>query len=308
MFPLVIHAHRYRKGPSVSSQHRTNSRAVKAAKLALAGAGIALLMTGCSDQAEVGWLPTKRGVTDNADTIMSLWIGTWSSAIIVGLITWGLMLWCIIAYRRRKNETGYPRQLSYHAPLEIMYTILPVVMIVSLFSFSDTAERQITAPKSDKADVQIEVYGKQWSWDFNYLNDDPEKEVYSSGVQARLDGTEGKENSLPTLYLPVDSTVELDLKSRDVIHSFWVPAFLEKRDTIPGQTNHMYFTTGSEPAEYAGKCAELCGEYHSEMLFNVKVVSKSDYEKYLQSLKDQGNEGRLGDDYNRNPNQNTTEK
>lgn len=284
----------------MSSQHRTSSRKLKGLAVAGIASASVLLMTGCSDQAKVGWLPTKRGVTDNADTIMSLWIGSWVAAMVVGLITWGLMLWVLIAYRRRKNDVGYPRQLSYHAPLEIFYTVLPIIMIVSLFSFSDRAEREITAPKSDKADVTVQVYGKQWSWDFNYLDDN----VHFSGVQAQLDGSEGAEEKLPTLYLPTDSTVDLQLKSRDVIHSFWIPAFLEKRDTVPGMTNHMYFTTGSEEATYKGKCAELCGEYHSEMLFNVKVVSKSEYDQYMEQLRKQGNEGILGDEFNRNPNQN----
>ena len=287
----------------MSSQHRTSSKGLKGKAVAAATAVSALLLTGCSEQASVGWLPTQRGVTDNADTIMDLWIGTWIAALAVGLVTWGLMLWCIIAYRRRKYETGYPSQVSYHAPLEIFYTAIPIILIVSFFTFSDRAEREITAPKSETADVTIEVYGKQWAWDFNYLDEN----VYFAGVQARLDkeGKEGVEETLPTLYLPVNSTVDLQLKSRDVIHSFWVPAFLEKRDTIPGMTNHMYFTTGSEPARYQGKCAELCGEYHSEMLFNVEVVSQEDYDAYIQSLEDEGNIGRLGDEYNRNPNMNT---
>lgn len=102
-------------------------------------------------------MPTQRGVTDNADTIMDLWIGSWVAALAVGLVAWGLMLWCIIAYRRRKYETGYPRQVSYHAPLEIFYTIIPVILIVSLFSFSDRAEREITAPKAETADVTVEA-------------------------------------------------------------------------------------------------------------------------------------------------------
>ncbi|MEX3609936.1 cytochrome c oxidase subunit II [Rothia sp. LK2588] len=287
----------------MSSQHRTGSRKLKGVAVSGLTLASALLMTGCSDQAEVGFLPTKRGVTDNADTIMSLWIGSWVAALVIGLITWGLMLWCIIAYRRRKNETGYPRQLSYHAPLEILYTIIPVVLIVSLFSFSDRAERDITAPKADEAAVTVEVYGKQWAWDFNYLKGgEVPQDVHFSGNQAHLTGEEGVEETLPTLYLPTNSTVDLQLKSRDVIHSFWVPAFLEKRDTIPGRTNHMYFTTGSEEATYAGKCAELCGEYHSEMLFNVKVVSPEEFKKHMGELQP----GRLGDEYNRNPNMNTT--
>lgn len=288
----------------MSSQHRTNSRKLKTLALTGVSTVSVLLMTGCSDQAKVGWLPTKRGVTDNADTIMNLWIGSWVAALVIGLITWGLMLWCIIAYRRRKNDVGFPRQLSYHAPLEIFYTVMPIILIVSLFSFSDRAERDITAPKSDQADVTVEVYGKQWAWDFNYLDEN----VYVSGVQAQLDGNEGAEEKLPTLYLPTDSTIDVQLKSRDVIHSFWIPAFLEKRDTIPGMTNHMYFTTGSEEATYKGKCAELCGEYHSEMLFNVEVVSKDKFDAHMQELKDEGYEGRLGDEYNRNPNMNEINK
>ncbi|MEU4206488.1 cytochrome c oxidase subunit II [Rothia terrae] len=289
----------------MSSQHRTSSRKLKGLKISSVTLASALFLTGCSDQAKVGWLPTHRGVTDNADLIMDLWIGSWVAALIVGLITWGLMLWCFIAYRRRKNEIGYPRQLAYHAPLEIFYTIAPIILIVSLFSFSDTAERAITAPKADQADVTVEVYGKQWAWDFNYLDEN----VYSSGVQARLDkqGDEGVEETLPTLYLPVNSTVDLQLKTRDVIHSFWVPAFLEKRDTIPGQTNHMYFTTHEE-GFYAGKCAELCGEYHSEMLFNVAVVSQEEYDQQMKALADEGNTGRLGEEFNRNPNLNVMDK
>lgn len=285
----------------MSSQHRTSSKGLKSKAIALTTTVSALLLTGCSEQAKVGWLPTKRGVTDNADTIMNLWIGTWIAALAVGLVTWGLMLWCFIAYRRRKYETGYPRQVSYHLPLEIFYTALPIILIVSFFTFSDRAEREITAPKADVADVTVEVYGKQWSWDFNYLDSN----TYSAGVQARLDknGEVGVEETLPTLYLPVNSTVDIQLKSRDVIHSFWIPAFLEKRDTIPGMTNHMYFKTGSEPGTYQGKCAELCGEYHSEMLFNVKVVEKDEYDAYVKSLP----EGRLGDEENRNPNMNTNE-
>lgn len=285
----------------MSSQNLTGRSKVKGA-VAVGGAVAAtLLMTGCSENVKNGFLPTKRGTTDNVDVIMDLWVGSWVAALAVGLVTWGLMLWCIVAYRRRKADRGFPRQVSYHAPLEVFYTLVPIIMILSLFTFSDHAERDINRPWSSP-DVKVEVYGKQWSWDFNYLDEN----VYSQGTQARLDGKSGQQAKLPTLYLPADSEVTLVLKSRDVIHSFWVPAYLQKVDTIPGQTNHMYFKTGKQTGEYQGKCAELCGEYHSEMLFNVKVVSKEDYQKQMQKLKDAHQTGRLGDEYNRNPNQNET--
>nr|WP_241180172.1 cytochrome c oxidase subunit II [Kocuria palustris] len=238
--------------------------------------------------------------TDNAQAILDLWVGSWIAAMLVGLVTWGLMLWCMIAYRRRKNEVGYPRQVAYHLPLEIFYTFVPIALVVTLFVFSERVLADIT-PRHDNPDTTVQVIGKQWAWDFNYTDDD----VYYSGTQAHLntDGSEGVEDTLPTLYLPADSDIELEITSRDVIHSFWVPAFLEKMDMIPNQTNYLSFTTGDE-GTFQGKCAELCGEYHSEMLFNVEIVSQEEYDQQMQTLRDQGNTGQLGTEYDRNPNTN----
>ncbi|BAS12163.1 probable cytochrome c oxidase subunit 2 [Arthrobacter sp. Hiyo8] len=102
----------------MSSQNRTGSRRIKITSitgLALAGA---LVLTGCSPEVEKGWLPTERGTTSNTDRIMDLWVNSWIAALAVGIITWGLLVWCIIAYRRRKGTTGFPKQLSYNLPLE----------------------------------------------------------------------------------------------------------------------------------------------------------------------------------------------
>jgi cytochrome c oxidase subunit 2 len=95
--------------------------------------------------------------------------------------------------------------------------------------------------------------------------------------------------------------VQIDLHARDVIHSFWVIDFLYKKDMFPGQTNHMYFTPTKE-GTYAGKCAELCGEYHSMMLFQVKVVSEAEYEAQMSELAAKGNVGQLSYEYDRNQN------
>ncbi|GAA2507341.1 MAG: cytochrome c oxidase subunit II [Kocuria sp.] len=284
----------------MSSQTRTGTRCGRALKVSAVAVLATISLTACSEQSKVGFLPTERGTTDNADQVMDLWIGSWIAALSVGLVVWGLMLWCMVAYRRRKNETGYPRQLAYNAPLEIFYTIVPIALIVSLFFFSFRTQTAIT-DRFDNPDAKIQVYGKQWAWDFNYLDED----VHYQGVQAHLTGEPGVEETLPTLYLPADSKVELEISSRDVIHSFWVPAFLEKIDMVPGRTNYMSFTTGRE-GTFAGKCAELCGEYHSEMLFNVSVVSKDEYNAQIQKLRDEGNTGIVGDEYNRNPNLNAT--
>jgi cytochrome c oxidase subunit 2 len=277
----------------VSSHTRTDSLRRRTAKVSAVAVLTATALTGCSEEAKLGWMPTERGITDNADRILDLWIGSWIAALAVGLVTWGLMLWCMIAYRRRRNETGYPRQVAYHAPLEVFYTIVPIALIMSLFFFTERTQAEITA-LDDNPDVTVQVYGKQWAWDFNYLTDD----VWDTGIQGHLDGEEGVPERVPTLYLPVDSDVELQVTSRDVIHSFWVPAFLEKRDMFPGRTNNIAITTGQE-GEYFGKCAEFCGEYHSEMLFNVNVVSQAEYDAHIQSLRDAGQTGALGEEYSR---------
>ena len=94
----------------------------------------------------MGWLPTERGTTNHTDRIIDLWVNCWIAALAVGIITWGLILWCIVAYRRRKGETGFPRQLSYNLPLEIFYTTIPLFMVLVFFYFTDrTSSRSMTA-------------------------------------------------------------------------------------------------------------------------------------------------------------------
>lgn len=284
----------------MSSQNRTGSRRKKISTitgLALAGA---LALTGCSPEVQKGWLPTERGTTNHTDRIMDLWVNSWIAALVVGIITWGLMIWCIVAYRRRKGTVGFPRQNSFNLPLEVFYLTVPLFMVLVFFYFTDR-DQQAIDNRSQPADVVVDVRGKQWAWDFNYKQGDVVTgDVYEAGVQAHLTGEEVDKEKLPTLYLPVNKSVDLELNSRDVIHSFWVPAFLQKRDMIPGKTNYIRFTPTKE-GTYDGKCAELCGEYHSEMLFRVKVVSESEFQAHLEQLRQAGNTGLLGEEYDRLP-------
>ncbi len=287
----------------MSSQNRTGSRRkmiTSITGLAIAGA---LVLTGCSPEVEKGWLPTERGTTSNSDRIMDLWVNSWIAALAVGIITWGLIVWCLVAYRRRKGTVGFPRQTSFNLPLEVFYLTIPLFMVLVFFYFTDR-DQQAIDDRSQPADVVVDVRGKQWAWDFNYkAGDVVEEDVYEAGVQANLTGNTIDKEQLPTLYLPVNKSVDLELNSRDVIHSFWVPAFLQKRDMIPGKTNYIRFTPTKE-GTYDGKCAELCGEYHSEMLFRVKVVPEAEFQAHMAELKAAGNTGQLGVEYDRNPNLN----
>jgi cytochrome c oxidase subunit II len=189
-----------------------------------------------------------------------------------------------------------PQQLRYNMPIETLFTVIPLVLVVGFFAFTARDMEAIEA-KNENPDVVIEVIGKQWSWDFNYVDEN----VYDSGIQAQFDGQPGVMETLPTLYLPVNKSVRIDLTARDVIHSFWVVEFLYKKDMFPGKWNHMYFTPTKE-GDYVGKCAELCGEYHSMMLFNVKVVSETEYESRMAELAAKGNVGQLSTEYDRNQN------
>jgi len=223
---------------------------------------------------------------------MSLWNGSWLAAWLVGFLVWGLIIWCVVAYRRRRQDTGLPAQIRYNLPLEIMYTVIPLIMIAVLFFFTARDEAAI-ADVSAKPDVTINVVGKQWAWDFNYLTQNGQPlNVYEPGVQGQLTGQPGVEKELPTLFLPVGRRVQFELTSRDVIHSFWIPAFLYKLDVVPGVRN-KFQVVPQTIGLYKGKCAELCGEYHSEMLFNVQVVSQADFNAHIQRLRAQGNVGTL---------------
>ncbi|GAA4353880.1 aa3-type cytochrome oxidase subunit II [Microbacterium rhizosphaerae] len=269
------------------------------------GIATAVTLAGCSPTELHGFLPgfDASGVptTNRTDMVASLWVNSWIVLLGVGIITWGLMLWAMVAYRRRKGQVGLPVQLRYNMPIEIFYTIVPFILILGMFAF--TARDQATIETVDEhPDVSIIAIAKQWAWDFQYngTQSDHSDAVWSMGVQAQPRASDGNydQSKLPTLYLPVNKTVRIDLQSRDVIHSFWIIDFLYKKDMYIGRDNSWSFTPTRE-GTYAGKCAELCGEYHSAMLFNVKVVSEAEYQQHLSDLRDAGQTGDITDAYDR---------
>jgi cytochrome c oxidase subunit II len=263
------------------------------------GVAIAMVLAGCTQEQLQGWLPGDSETTNHTGRIIGLWTTSWIVLLVVGVITWGLVIWAAVVYRRRKGQSALPVQLRYNLPVEIFYTIVPLILVLGFFAFTARDQAAIETDPGDP-DVTIEVFGKRWGWDFNYLSDD----VHYQGIQAQvLEGGGGAidQDQLPVLYLPVNKKVEIDIESRDVIHSFWVIDFLYKKDMIPGKTNHMYFTPTKE-GTYQGKCAELCGEYHSLMLFTVEVVSQEEYDAYIEGLRADGNTGRVDASFNTNTN------
>ncbi|NYE20623.1 cytochrome c oxidase subunit II [Microbacterium immunditiarum] len=268
------------------------------------GIAAAVVLAGCTPTELNGFLPgfVEDGTpaTDRTEMVSGLWTNSWIVLLVVGLVTWGLMGWAAIAYRRRKGQVGLPVQLRYNMPIEIFYTIVPFILVIGFFAFT-ARDQAILETQYDDPDVSITAIGKQWSWDFMYDGEDEDNAdaVWTMGVQAQPEANgDIDQDSLPTLYLPVDQTVKVKLQSRDVVHSFWIIDFLYKKDMYIGKDNFWSFTPTRE-GTYAGKCAELCGEYHSMMLFNVKVVSEQEYEDYLESLRAAGQTGDIDDAYDR---------
>lgn len=250
-------------------------RAVRAGALVLGATTVALLASGCTaNEAFFFDLPTPA--TEEAPIIQNLWQGSWIAAWAVGAVTLILILWAIFAYRRRRNS-DVPEQTKYNLPIEVLYTIVPLVMILGLFWFTAKDQSEILTIDNDQKQT-VNVVGWKWSWGFNYIDE----QVFESGTP----------DYVPTLVLPINEKVRFELTSPDVIHSFWVPAFLFKMDVIPGKTN-VFELTPNKLGTFAGKCTELCGTYHSGMLFNVKVVERPEFDAFVESLRARGNTGLL---------------
>lgn len=140
----------------------------------LIGALSVAALTGCASgelrgNASTGWLPPA--VTEGGEVVTNLWIGTWIAGLAVGVLVWGLIAWCVVAYRRHKDDNELPVQLRYNIPIEILYTVVPIFMVVVLFYYTARDEATLLDTSQDP-DVTVNVVGKQWSWDFNYLEED----------------------------------------------------------------------------------------------------------------------------------------
>jgi cytochrome c oxidase subunit 2 len=240
--------------------------------LALPIVGV-LLLSGCSEEGKRLAMPDP--VSEEGEHILDLWQGAWIAALLTGVVVWGLIFYAAWRFRRRSDDE-IPIQTRYNLPLEIFYTIFPIVMVVVFFS--QTVRVQNLVLDDATPDNTVWVVGQQWSWTFNYPDAVDGQNVYESGTG----------NYMPTLVLPVGETTRFELRTPDVIHDFGVPGFLMKMDVMPGQQN-SFQVTPKTIGTYAGKCYELCGVYHSRMLFTVEIVSREDYEDYVEELADKGN-------------------
>jgi len=231
-------------------------------------APVTLLLTGC---AKVSGLGFEEGVTSVNDISLSLWQGAWIAGAVVGVFTLILILWPAVFHRAKVGQSEFPKQTQYNVPVEVAYTIIPFIIVAVLFYFTAVKQTEIVE-KTSNYKHEILVDGFQWSWQFSY----PE-----AGPNAVVTGTPA---SPPTLYVPLGEKVRYTIASNDVVHGFWIPAFMIQMQNLPGVTNYLEFTA-NKLGTYPGRCNILCGRNHSQMLFSVKVVTPSEYQTYLETLK-----------------------
>ncbi|GAC1543516.1 MAG: cytochrome c oxidase subunit II [Vulcanimicrobiaceae bacterium] len=235
------------------------ARGHRAVSIAFAAAA-ALSVNGCSFQ------PLPPGATEQAKPAHDMWVLFSIAGLGVALLIWGLIFWCVFRYRRRDDDDGsFPAQFRRNDRMEIVYTALPIVLVAVLFGYTYAAERHIEtiAPQPD---VVVDVSAYRWSWRFRY----PKLGVAIAGTPERP----------PEFLLPVGQTTRLNVTSVDVDHSFWVPAFLFKRDAIPGVRN-VFDWTPVKLGTFRGECGEYCGLKHALMSFTVRVVSPQDFERWV---------------------------
>jgi cytochrome c oxidase subunit 2 len=269
----------------------TRTKAVLAGRrravLGTAGLFLMLAATGCStaDRDQIRRLALPPAASDAAPHTAALWQGAWIAAMITGVLVWGLILWAIVRYRRRSDD-AVPAQTRYNMPIEVLYTIVPLIVVAVLFYFTVVVQNKVlqtSAEDAVNADHTVLVLGQKWSWNFSYLKDpalDGHTSVFDTGTPA----------SFPELWLPLNQSVNFELRSADVVHSFWIPAFYFKMDDIPGRHNH-FVMTATKLGTFRARCAELCGLYHSRMLFIVRVVTPDQFAAHLRSLQVKGQVG-----------------
>ena len=220
-----------------------------------AACGIALGTSACA----------PRAASVQGDGIRDLYtfFGYVAAAIFVVVV--GLIGWSIVRYRAKPGDTGLPKQTKTNVRLEIVWFAIPQIIVVILFLVSAGVLGDVNETSPDP-DVRVAVQGFQWGWRFDYEG---------SGVRVV-----SSSQRPATIVLPVGQTISFTLTSQDVAHSFYVPRFLMKRDTIPGKTNRVDITI-DEAGAYVGKCAEFCGLLHEQMEFTLEAVSGDEFERWI---------------------------
>jgi cytochrome c oxidase subunit 2 len=300
-----------------------SARGLKLVALSLVLGGSAVLLSGCS-WSEVLGLGWPTGITPEAHLNRELWIGSVIAALVVGALVYLLLFWSMAFHRKKKGDADLPRQFGYNMPLELALTVTPFLIISVLFYFTVVVQERMLH-KEPNPEVVIDVTAFQWNWKFGYQKvdfadgtltydgaDNARKQAMVSKPEGKDEHGEervgairglnpedrtylnfdkvetvGSSTEIPVLVLPSDKRIEFQIASADVIHGFWVPEFLFKRDVLPNpeannSDNVFQISEIQKTGAFVGRCTEMCGTYHSMMNFEVRVVQPNDFKAYLQ--------------------------
>jgi len=222
----------------------------------VAGSGLLLALTGC----------TEAPATVQAQKVHTLYNVIFALALPVFVVVEALLIWFVIRGRRAPTGGEPPQSFGSRRALLIFF-LIPTVIVAVDYGFGERTLAQVDKQDPNPS-VTIRVEGFQWEWTFFYVNEG----TFNTGVTLKKDAV---------MEIPVDQPIHIELESRDVIHSFFVPAFLFKRDVIPGRHNNFTFTA-DKLGTFPGQCAEFCGLYHNKMRFVVKVVDEPTYEAWIK--------------------------
>lgn len=221
-----------------------------------------LLLSGC----------TEQPMTEQGKKVATLYNIVLGIALIVFVGVVGMILLAVVRYRKQPGDDALPPQTHGNTTFEVIWTAVPTVICLVLFGMSFATIRAIDKPANAKDYAAIvEIRGYQWSWTFDYGTN-------ALGVHVLV--STSKNTEPPQLVLPVGEKVHFEERSDNVLHSFFVPDFLFKRDVVPGRANGFDLTVSS-PGIYKGQCAELCGTEHAKMTFTVKAVSRSEFDDWF---------------------------
>ena len=238
--------------------------------------------------AKTDWfaLNMTRGVTDISNEVFELHMLIFWICVAIGVVVFSVMFYSMYAHTKKKN----PVAASFHEnhKVEIAWTIVPFLILIAM---AIPASKTLVKIYDDEAgDLNIQVTGYQWKWQYNYLEDDVS---FFSNLSTDMDEINNLvpkgENYLQEVdemvVIPVGKKVRFLITANDVIHSWWMPAFAIKQDAIPGFVNTAW-TKVDKPGIYRGKCTELCGKNHGFMPIVVKVVEQSEYDEWVSGKKE----------------------
>lgn len=313
--------------PQAASQRRIMPRWLRRSVLVGAVGLVAVTLSGCSWSQALG-LGWPEGITPEAHHNRAFWVGVVIASLVVGVIVWGLMFWCVIAYRKKPTDTELPRQFGYNMPLELVLTVIPFLIISVLFYFTVLVQED-QLKLVDDPEVVVDVTAFQWNWKFGYNKVDFADGTYTyDGAQperkdamvSKPEGVDehgkqrvgavhglnpedrsflyydevetlGTTEEVPVLVVPTGKSIEFRLIATDVIHAFFVPEFLFKRDMMPypeanNSVNVFQVSEITKEGAFLGHCAEMCGTYHAMMNFELRAVSPNEFKLYLDKRRD----------------------